>query len=182
MEAYESKAGNCTGYSSLMVALCRASGIPSQQISGIVLPELLPSELLPFQQTQAKTWEHTGEAHGWVEFYTENGWETADPTFASRTLDYFQFGWSDGTHLSYGDAECECKIFDDVYKWATSQAYLIGQSFSAIKFVATADPPVVFITPTVTVKKGWDGRIFNTFVVWSITLIPILVVNRKWLK
>jgi hypothetical protein len=174
LDAYEARASTCSGYANLMVALCRASGIPSQRMSGIILPDHFP-----FWPTQVEAWEHPGEAHGWVEFYAENRWQTADPTCASRTWRWFQFGRSDGHHLSYGEVESEIASYHEMYLWAIRQGAIIGQRLAALKFASAAEPAKVSVIPMVTVKKVWDGRIFNALIAWSITIIPIVSLSRK---
>lgn len=66
--------GICTEFASLMVALLRASGIPSRLVGGY----LLGDESLNQEKTQVYGLDM---AHAWVEFYiTGFGWLPADPT------------------------------------------------------------------------------------------------------
>ncbi len=66
--------GICTEFASLMVALLRASGIPSRLVGGYLLGE----ESLNQEKTQVYGLDM---AHAWVEFYiTGVGWLPADPT------------------------------------------------------------------------------------------------------
>lgn len=64
-EAFESGVGDCSEYSDLLVALHRASGIPSRIKSGLIL-DLKTKEL---------------EGHAWVEFLSERSWKPTDPTW-----------------------------------------------------------------------------------------------------
>ncbi len=61
--------GKCTDYAMLMVALCRANGIPARVVSGIIISD-------------------NPQNHSWVEVWFEKyGWVTFEPTIISN-LDY----------------------------------------------------------------------------------------------
>lgn len=65
-EALRREEGDCTEYSDLMVAMCRARGIPAKYVDGYYV-------------------EGCGDlyGHNWVEVYLEDyGWVPFDPTFA----------------------------------------------------------------------------------------------------
>ena len=63
----QNKSGDCTEFSYLMIALCRATGIPARLINGLVYSRTNP---------QADT------RHNWVEVYLPgSGWVPADPTW-----------------------------------------------------------------------------------------------------
>lgn len=65
--------GNCTDYSHLMVALCRARGIPARTARGLLVERSFGEG------------EFEGLFHRWVEVYLEGcGWVTFDPTFADE--------------------------------------------------------------------------------------------------
>jgi Transglutaminase-like superfamily len=65
--AIRGKKGDCTEYSTLFAALCRAKNIPARVISGYTVE-----------------W-HTTPKHNWVEVYMkECGWVPFDPTLAPR--------------------------------------------------------------------------------------------------
>jgi len=67
-KSLENGIGDCTEYSELMVALCRASKIPARVISGYALID-----------------NKKVEYHSWVEvFLAEYGWTPFDPTFADN--------------------------------------------------------------------------------------------------
>lgn len=177
LHAYEDGVGSCSGFANLMVALCRASGIPARRMSGIILPDLAP-----FWSSSAQPWEHPGEAHGWVEIHTEYGWESADPSCSSGLLRRFQFGRHDGRYLSFGECESEGRSYAEMYRWATGKGQLIGSEFAALKFVTTADSDDVTVTPKVGVKKRWDGRIFNTLIVWVAAVSILIFLSRRWVN
>lgn len=67
LKALKQKKGDCTEYTELMIALCRANDIPARYVYGIVTS--------PYEKENVK--------HNWVEVYfTEYGWVAFDPTFA----------------------------------------------------------------------------------------------------
>ena len=61
--AIEKGYGDCTEFSSLFVALCRACGLPSRLQSG-------------FSKTPRGNWDR----HAWAEFYHRGLWIQVDPT------------------------------------------------------------------------------------------------------
>jgi hypothetical protein len=65
LEALSRKAGDCTEFAYLYVALARASGIPARALGGFVMPE---SGVLDPR-----------DYHNWAEFYADGAWQLADP-------------------------------------------------------------------------------------------------------
>ena len=157
--AYMTQTGVCGEFARLMVAFSRASGIPAQMISGIVLPDLMI-----YESSQTRIREHPGESHAWVEFYIDGGWTMADPTVGSGYLKWLHFGRNDGHHLSYGEFEQEGIAYVEMQRWATSQGDIIGSEHASLKFAASAETNQVSITPSSYIQKGWDGRWINTLV------------------
>ena len=86
LEAYRLGMGQCGEYARLMVAFCRATGIPSRPISGLVLPRFNL-----FEQVQTRAWEHPGRAHAWVEFASGGFWSIADPAWGRGIWRVFHF-------------------------------------------------------------------------------------------
>jgi transglutaminase-like putative cysteine protease len=65
---------DCTEFSSLLIALSRASGIPARYVEG----------LLHFDESEPT---EARQEHAWVElFFPENGWTPVDPTLGRSTL------------------------------------------------------------------------------------------------
>lgn len=160
LSAYQSGEGECGEFARLMVALCRALGIPSRPISGVLMPNL------EFSGTSVSTeGEHPGQAHAWVEFSNSYLWTMADPAWGSAGWPIMQFARNDGRHLRYGGADLEGKVYQEMRDWATQQAPLTAKRFAALKYVLTADPRGVRMTPSVSVRKGWEGRWLNTLLV-----------------
>jgi transglutaminase-like putative cysteine protease len=71
---------DCTEYASLMIALCRASGIPARYVEGLAVPG---KETVDSARTE----------HAWLEVYLPgSGWVPMDPTmgrFPISREDYF---------------------------------------------------------------------------------------------
>jgi len=172
LTAYLTHTGVCGEFARLMVAFSRASGIPAQMISGIVLPDLVI-----FGSSQTRFRDHPGESHAWVEFFTEGQWTLADPTMGSGYLNWLQFGKNDGHHLSYGEFEQEGKAFVEMQSWVINQGNIIGSEHASLKYAAAADSNQVSITPSSSVKKGWDGRWANTLV--SLTLTTFILCKLR---
>ncbi len=182
LDTLESGVGGCEDFANLMVALCRASGAPAQVISGLYFPETL----LPFV-THTATWMHPAGAHAWVEFYTEAGWEMADPSHASALLPLRArvFGRNDGRHLSYGEAATELAVYAEMQQWALGQGEMVAAMSAPLKFVATASAADVSVTPTVTVTKAWDGVWFNFIVVFVVSVVSVRLIENffhSWRK
>ncbi len=174
LEAYQTRVGGCAEFANLMVALSRASGIPAQTVSGLVLPEAPP------YTSRTATGLHPGAAHAWVEFYTEQGWTLADPSWASRSVPWIWFGRNDGLHLSYGEAGAEKLVYEAMEEWARNQGALIAAMSAPLKFTASAGYPAVTVTPAVTVRKGWDGRWVNASVLVGLGILVWLGVEWIW--
>ncbi len=177
LTAYMTRTGACGEFAKLMVSLCRASGLPAQMISGIVLPDLVI-----YGSSQTRIREHPGESHAWVEFYTDGGWTMADPTVGSGYLNWLHFGRNDGHYLSYGEFEQEGKAYVEMQRWATSQGNIIGSEYASLKFVASADTNQVSITPSSSIKKGWDGRWANTLVSLTLTTFILCKLRNRFIQ
>lgn len=151
--AYQSRVGVCGEFANLMTALCRAAGIPARSITGLAFP---PTP--PFFSSTA-TWSHPAGSHAWVEVYAGDEWLMADPGRASRLpFDRLWFGRNDGMHLSYGEVDAHDRVLRQVRAWAESGREVIASMSAPLRFVASASAAGVSVEPSVTVKKGWDGR------------------------
>jgi hypothetical protein len=114
-----------------------------------------------------------------VEFHTSEGWEMADPSWASRFLKGLWFGRNDGRHLSYGEAEQESQVYAAMLRWAESHGRLIGAMSAPLKSAATADSEDVSITPSATVEKGWDGRWVNMLALDAMAALLLGFYERR---
>ena len=176
LTVYNSREGGCGEFANLAVALMRAAGIPSQVVSGLALPAYPPF------WSATREWGHPGGAHAWTEVHTEAGWELADPSWAARMpgiLKRLWFGRNDGSHLSYGENWEYVRLYDELTTRAEQEGALIGAMSAPMHFVAAAGTEEVRVTPSVTLRKGWDGRWALTVGVYIVMLVGIRVVERK---
>jgi hypothetical protein len=156
LNAYHTRVGGCAEFANLMVALSRAAKIPSQAMTGLALPAYYPP-----LWSATQTWNHPGGAHAWVEVYTESGWELVDPSWGSGypgILKGLWFGRNDGSHLSYGESGQYTATYDELMAWGQQNGSIIGAMSDPLHFVASASTDGVSVTPSVTLKKGWDAR------------------------
>ncbi|MHA1561842.1 MAG: transglutaminase-like domain-containing protein, partial [Promethearchaeota archaeon] len=84
------KVGDCSEYSSLMVALLRTIGIPARKVLGIALTDEDPENQVPkFDVKVGDVWSYSTvdeniPGHAWVQYYIpELGWVSADPTWGN---------------------------------------------------------------------------------------------------
>lgn len=172
LEAYLTGADSCGQSANLMVALCRASGIPAQTVIGILFPDQLP-----YSEVAIQSVGHPAESHAWVEFCSEDGWTTADPGYRVKILRMLLFGRIDGRHLSYGEAGQLGDQYAKVHLWALRHGRFVGAEFDVLKYIASADSDGVTLSPMMTVSKGWDGRWFNLLVAWLSTTFVLYRLN-----
>ena len=155
LEALRTGEGVCGDSANLMTALCRARGIPARSITGLAF---LPYP--PYWPASTRVWNHPGIAHAWVEFCADGGsWEPADPTMAGiPILAQFAFGRTDGAKLSYGESGEYTETYDEADSWVKSMGTCLAAMSNPLAFSAGAASKDVKCVPSVTVKKGWDGR------------------------
>ena len=176
LAALHSGEGVCAHFANLMVAVNRAAGIPARSISGL----LFPYTLLPWVP-QTTTWNSPAGAHAWVEFHTADGWEMADPSWAAA-FPFLYFGRNDGGHLSYGEKEAEALAYQQLSDWATAQGEMMAAMSAPLKFVAASPVNDASLNPSVTVRKGWDGRWLNALLFLLILGVVGRVVDGLVLK
>ena len=170
--AFEAGKSVCAGYARVMTALCRASDIPAQMVLGVVYPDSM------FKQSETSFPEDPNESHAWVEYYSEGSWKMADPTWGEKNFKFMQFDRNDGRHLAYGEVEDVFAYYSDMRNWATEGGQiLLGEQIS-FRYIATSTSSKISLLPTVSVQQSWDGRWFNTLIVWA-GLIWVLSRNRK---
>jgi transglutaminase/protease-like cytokinesis protein 3 len=141
-EILEQRSGVCADYANLTTAMLRASGIPAKSVAGLVLNQLQSSE---------DDWSHSAAngSHAWVEFYADDAWHFADPTWGGR-----YFNNPDAWHLSYGSqpADIRSTAYADRITAIEEKGYTIVGAMSApIKFIAASEDEEARIYPKVTV-------------------------------
>ena len=172
LEAYLSGHGECGEYSRLMVALSRASEIPSIVVSGILLPDFSAPE-----SKQTRIGDHPGIAHAWVEFSDREIWTLADPAWGVNAWKGYYFGRNDGRHLSYGCINHEGEVYSRLHRWADLKGKIVSEEFAALKYVASSPSGDVEVTPQINVIKGWDGRWANA--AGSLAIATVLLYNLR---
>ena len=163
----------CAGYARLMTALCRASGIPSQMILGLVYPDpMFISHTTSFPQ-------NPDEAHAWVEFYSGGSWKMADPTWGAKRLKLAQFNRNDGRHLVYGELEHVLAVDAELEAWALDQAkYILGETH-CFRYIAVSGSTQTSFILEVPIQRKWDGRWLNTIIVWGIMIVLLCRFRGK---
>jgi hypothetical protein len=147
------RVAGCAEFANVMVALCRAAGIPAQSISGLALPVAWPA------RAETQPWSHPAGAHAWVEFQTAAGWEFADPSWTSRAPSQRQFfGRTDGLHLSYGEVAAPDQILRELIAWVAAEDLLLSWMSAPNRFAAAASLRGVAFTPTVRLETGISGN------------------------
>jgi len=170
LQAYQLGNCACAGFTRLMVALCRAAGIPAKFVVGSVLPQL---EL--YGSTQRFVSGYPGEAHAWVEYFSEGQWSLADPTQGSGQPNTFKR--NDGRHLLYGEYGQLWEAYQDMYAWAANHGQIIEIKEDSFKSVFAAAPDA-FVSSVIIVRKGWDGRWLNALLVWGLTTVVLCKIRN----
>ncbi len=137
------KKGVCGDYATLMVAMLRAAGIPARDISGLVYNDL----------RETGDWSHSAASgsHAWVEFYADNEWHFADPTWGNGYFDN-----ADGYHLSYGTeiSDIRSMAYLDMIDDIEDKGYsIIGAMTAPIKFAAWSEDANAVVVPMVEVVE-----------------------------
>lgn len=171
LTAYKEGEGVCDEFAKLMVALCRTGGIPARHISGLTFPgqaTLFPPYLY---RSTASPWGHPAVGHAWVEVYTGERWEMADPSWANM-IPQLHFGRNDGLHLSFGSWQERQEIFTETQAWAQERGDLLGAMTAPLFFAASSPDPLTF-SPQASIQKGWDGRWFRALALLIILLVSV---------
>ncbi|MHA1674888.1 MAG: transglutaminase-like domain-containing protein [Promethearchaeota archaeon] len=97
-EILSSMEGDCSEFSTLMVGLLRAAGIPARKVLGLGLIDgNVDSPSLKLDMKAGDTWyyqagsEYEIPGHAWVQYYVPElglGWVSADPTWGQPYVEY----------------------------------------------------------------------------------------------
>ncbi|MHA1612156.1 MAG: transglutaminase-like domain-containing protein, partial [Promethearchaeota archaeon] len=95
-EILSSMEGDCSEFSTLMVGLLRAAGIPARKVLGLGLIDgELDSPTLKLDMKAGDTWYYQAGSdyeipgHAWVQYYIPGlGWISADPTWGQPYVEY----------------------------------------------------------------------------------------------
>lgn len=169
--AFEHKEGDCTEYSDLFIALCRAKGIPANFIEGVVY--------------NSGATEREQIVHNWAEiFIPEYGWIPVDATWGEDGKDYY--GNMDNQHIIISKGRCLPSL--EGYHYYYFYYYYEGEepeishedSFKIVEVTSLpTTPPTTTPAPTttsvpkhITLTGGMDeplsdGKLY--VVAWTVT-------------
>jgi hypothetical protein len=171
LEAYRLATGSCVGYSRLMVALCRAAGIPARVIVGTILPD----DFYPLQPRSAAG--IPGSGHAWVEYYSQGSWHLADPSWGKGLLSLLEFNRVDGLHLSFGEYDNFYQVRDQLFAWAARQSFIEQQELT---YIIASSKDSISVSSDIGIVKKWDGRWVNTLAVFAIVTILLCKIRDKF--
>ena len=89
-EVFSRRCGVCQDYAHLMIALCRANGLPARYVNGFL--------------------EGIGETHAWVEVFDGYGWQGYDPTHDRALL---QQGY---VKIAHGRDSADCPVSRGMFR------------------------------------------------------------------
>jgi hypothetical protein len=170
LEVYRLATGSCVGYSRLMVALCRAAGIPARVIVGTILPD----DFYPLQPRNAAG--IPGAGHAWVEYYSQGSWHLADPSWGKGLLSILEFNRNDGIHLSFGEYDNFYQVRDQLFDWAVRGSFTEKEELT---YIITANRDTISVRSDIGTTKKWDGRWVNTFLVFAIATFVLSKIRDK---
>jgi hypothetical protein len=176
LKSYEIGSCVCAGYARLMVALLRASDIPSEMVLGFTYPDPI------VKREKFNNSEHPGNPHAWVEFNSFGKWTMADPTMGTGLSKRLFFHRSDGRHIRYGELEQLSHINQNQRNWALNKAQNTLGDFECFRYKATASSEHISLAPITSVKKVWDGRWANTLLAWAISTFMLCKFRSKILS
>lgn len=170
LDAYRLATGACSGYSRLMVALCRAAGSPARMIIGAILPDNY------FPLTHRISAGIPGSGHAWVEYYTHESWHLADPSWGEGYLSRLEFNRSDGRHLSYGERDNFYNVRQQLFHWASGQSFVEQEDLT---YIISSNKDTISVNSEIGISKKWDGRWINTLAVFAIVTFLSCKIRDK---
>lgn len=170
LEAYRLATGSCLGYSRLMVALCRAAGIPARMIIGTILPDNY------YPLSQRNTTSSPAIGHAWIEYYAQGNWHMADPSWGQGHFSFLEFNRSDGLHLSLGEYDDFYKVQEQLFHWANRQSFV---KLEELTYIVASSNDSISVSTEIGITKKWDGRWINTFLVFVIVTFLLCKTRDK---
>jgi hypothetical protein len=158
-------------YVNLMAALCRSADVPTHTVRGLLIPEIIPFI------TVSAEWNHPANTHDWVEVHVGDVWLLADPSRSGQFYQRDLFGWTDGKHLVYDKTINLEDVYETLVVEAEDNGMWIESSLSPLYFVAWSDAEgeALEMSPMITVRKTWDGRML------MIASVIIILMVLNWL-
>jgi hypothetical protein len=171
LETFKSATGTCLGYSRLMVALCRAAGIPARLIIGTTLPDSY------FPLVQSNTNGSRPNGHAWIEYYSQGNWHIADPSWGQGYLSFLEFNHSDGLHLSFSEYDDFFKAQEQLFNWAARHSFVKSEELT---YIITSSKDSISVSTEIGIDKKWDGRWINTILVFALVTILLCTIRNKF--
>lgn len=153
-----------------LATLNRAAQIPTRVVSGYVLPDSVP-----FFAVQPTVGNSAGLRH-WNEFFLENTWQMADASAKQAFYRQRLLGWTEGRHLVL-DRSNDLNTLAQSLLAEGSQAAWQTDPAQAMKVVgwSEAGAESLELTPSVSIKKTWDGR-------WTMAIsVVVILVILDWM-
>jgi hypothetical protein len=153
-----------------LATLNRAAQIPTRVVSGYVLPDSVP-----FFVVQPTVGNSAGLRH-WNEFFLENTWQMADASAQQVFYRQRLLGWTEGRHLAL-DHSNDLNALAQSLLAESSQAAWQTDPTQAMKVVgwSEAGAESLELTPSVSIKKTWDGR-------WTMAIsVVVILVILDWM-
>ena len=103
----------------------------------------------------------------------------ADPSWEEK-FHRLQFNRNDGRHVSFGELGELEQICGMSHKWVAENSIpLVSQD---LRYYIGATKSMTARPPTVTITKGWDGRIFNVVIVWLFVMVLFFINRNRVIK
>ena len=104
-DVFRKRIGVCQDYAQLMIALCRANGLPARYVNGFL--------------------EGTGETHAWVEVFDGYSWQGYDPTHDRTLLQGY-------VKLAHGRDSADCPVNRGMFRGQAVQQTQISVTLKEI--------------------------------------------------
>jgi len=140
--AYQSRTGDCTEFTNLIVAMCRAAGIPAKAVSG--------EGFLTLYSISGETVDFNAVGHAWAIIYLPNyGWIPVDGTWPQGTGSFGELTYE---HIAGATTGGDGVVQDGDIKWpgpgqaSASWQYIQGKPASITIGTSGTVAPRVLLT------------------------------------
>jgi hypothetical protein len=208
-EALSTKSGDCSEFSSLMVALLRTIGIPARKVLGFSLVDEDASNPVPkFDVQVGDVWSYSiaddnRPGHAWVQYYIpEIGWVSADPTWGNslyehgeeyslkylNEMDYIHLITTIGDYYGegidptlnlLGSSEEGMPEFPFFFPIGNSPSYSLSHSLDFKCIEVNLSEDPTIAIPNLFIFMGISGGIFLIFALMGVAAIKKSKNNKK---